>query len=96
MVLVSSNYHCLYSCFQQVDGLLSKVEQAPSRSMQDALYPSMKALISDQLLKHSDIDVKVSVASCMSELTRITAPDAPYDDVQMKVVDILKFFTLRF
>ena len=56
----------------------------------------MKALISDQLLKHSDIDVKVSVASCMSELTRITAPDAPYDDVQMKVVKILKFSTFTF
>ncbi|WOH05508.1 hypothetical protein DCAR_0624925 [Daucus carota subsp. sativus] len=76
----------LLNSLDQVDGLLSKVEQAPSRSMQDALYPSMKALISDQLLKHSDIDVKVSVASCMSELTRITAPDAPYDDVQMKEI----------
>ncbi|KAK1360078.1 Armadillo-type fold [Heracleum sosnowskyi] len=76
----------LLNSLDQVDGLLSKVEQAPSRSMQDALYPSMKALISDQLLKHFDIDVKVSVASCMSELTRITAPDAPYDDVQMKEI----------
>ncbi|KAL8099097.1 sister chromatid cohesion protein PDS5 homolog D isoform X2 [Apium graveolens] len=76
----------LLGSLDQVDGLLSKVEQAPSRSMQDALYPSMKALISDQLVKHFDIDVKVSVASCLSELTRITAPDAPYDDVQMKEI----------
>lgn len=60
--------------------------------MQDALYPSMKALISNQLLRHSDMDVKVSVASCMSELTRITAPDAPYNDEQMKVIRMSKFF----
>lgn len=56
--------------------------------MQDALYPSMKALISNQLLKHTDTDVKVSLASCMSELIRITAPDAPYDDAEMKVAYI--------
>ncbi|KAD6453664.1 hypothetical protein E3N88_08370 [Mikania micrantha] len=54
--------------------------------MVDALKPSMKALIHDNLLKHSDVDVKVAVASCISEITRITAPDAPYDDNQMRDV----------
>ncbi|KAJ4837482.1 hypothetical protein Tsubulata_038176 [Turnera subulata] len=68
-----------------VEHLLINVEQAPSRSMQDALLPPMKALISSALLSHSDADVKVSVASCVSEITRITAPDAPYNDEQMKV-----------
>ena len=53
--------------------------------MQAALLPSQKALVAEQLLRHSDPDVKVSVASCISEITRITAPDAPYDDDQMKV-----------
>ncbi|GKA26860.1 sister chromatid cohesion protein PDS5-like protein isoform X1 [Tanacetum coccineum] len=46
----------------------------------------MKALIQDDLLRHSDVDVKVAVASCISEITRITAPDAPYDDDQMRDV----------
>lgn len=59
--------------------------------MQVALTPSLKALVSDQLLRHSDIDVKVSVAACISEITRITAPDAPYNDEQMKVVRNLVF-----
>ena len=59
--------------------------------MQIALTPSLKALVSDQLLRHSDIDVKVSVAACISEITRITAPDAPYSDDQMKVVRDLEF-----
>ncbi|KAL9313238.1 hypothetical protein ACSQ67_018690 [Phaseolus vulgaris] len=54
--------------------------------MQNALSPSLKALIADQLLRHSDKDVKVAVASCISEITRITAPEAPYDDDQMKEV----------
>lgn len=38
-----------------------------------------------ELLNHLDVDVRVVVASCISEITRITAPDAPYDDEQMKV-----------
>ncbi|GJW26274.1 armadillo-type fold protein [Tanacetum coccineum] len=45
-----------------------------------------KALIQDDLLRHSDVDVKVAAASCISEITRITAPDAPYDDDQMRDV----------
>ena len=54
--------------------------------MQSALSPSLKALVADKLFRHSDVDVKVAVASCISEITRITAPDAPYDDDQMKVL----------
>lgn len=56
--------------------------------MQNALSPSLKALIAEKLIKHSDVDVKVAVAACISEITRITAPDAPYDDDQMKVCAI--------
>ncbi|KAK7352651.1 hypothetical protein VNO80_18076 [Phaseolus coccineus] len=76
----------LLSLLEQVESCLSKVEQSPSDSMQNALSPSLKALIADQLLRHSDKDVKVAVASCISEITRITAPEAPYDDDQMKEV----------
>ncbi|XP_065867038.1 sister chromatid cohesion protein PDS5 homolog D-like isoform X2 [Euphorbia lathyris] len=54
--------------------------------MKDALLPPMKALISDALLRNSDVDVKVSVASCLSEITRITAPNAPYSDDHMKEI----------
>ncbi|KAL8475228.1 hypothetical protein ACS0TY_031586 [Phlomoides rotata] len=54
--------------------------------MQNALSPLMKALVMEDLLKHSDVEVKVDVASCISEITRITAPDAPYDDDKMKDV----------
>jgi hypothetical protein len=62
--------------------------------MQNALSPSLKALVADKLLKHSDADVKIAVASCLIHLTRITAPDAPYDDPQMKVCLIIFYCKL--
>jgi hypothetical protein len=94
MVDQNINHMCLILHFfflelQQVGNSLLKVEQSPSMSMQKALSPSLKALISDKLIKHSDVGVKVALASCLSELTRITAPDGPYDDHQMKVCLII-------
>ncbi|KAF3450964.1 hypothetical protein FNV43_RR07053 [Rhamnella rubrinervis] len=76
----------LLSLLDRVENLLSHVDQAPSKTMQEALLPSMKALISNELLRHSDMDVKVSVVSCITEIMRITAPDAPYNDDQMKEI----------
>ncbi|XVF35666.1 hypothetical protein REPUB_Repub18cG0165800 [Reevesia pubescens] len=76
----------LIPLLDQVESCLSRVEQSPSQSMQNALSPSLKALVAEQLFRHPDDDVKVAVAACISEITRITAPDAPYDDEQMKEV----------
>ncbi|KAG5540851.1 hypothetical protein RHGRI_020928 [Rhododendron griersonianum] len=80
-------YNLLYYCvLKQVENRLTRVEQSPSKSMQTALAPCKKALVANELLRHPDADVKVAVASCISEITRITAPDAPYEDDQMKDV----------
>jgi hypothetical protein len=76
----------LLTLLDKVENLLANVEQAPSKSMHDALLPSMKALITNELLRHAEMDVKVSVLSCITEITRITAPDAPYDDEKMKEI----------
>uniref|UniRef100_A0A6N2K5J7 Tudor domain-containing protein n=1 Tax=Salix viminalis TaxID=40686 RepID=A0A6N2K5J7_SALVM len=76
----------LLDILDKLEHLLANVEQAPSRSMQDALLPPMKALISSAILRHLDEDVRVAVASCMSEIARITAPDAPYNDDLMKEI----------
>jgi hypothetical protein len=46
----------------------------------------VKALVADQLFRHANADVKVAVASCISEITRISALAAPYADDQMKEV----------
>ncbi|KAK9101804.1 hypothetical protein Sjap_019058 [Stephania japonica] len=74
----------LLRLLDQAEIYLRKVEQSPSVSMQAALYPLKKALIANYLLGHVNTDVKVAVASCISEITRISAPNAPYDDDQMK------------
>ncbi|XP_031373588.1 titin homolog isoform X2 [Punica granatum] len=63
---------------------LSRVEQSPNKSIEDALSPCSKALVTDKLFRHADTDVMVAVASCISEITRITAPEAPFTDEQMK------------
>lgn len=72
-------------CAQKAEYYLSRVEQSPSKSIESALSPYMKALVADKLFKHTDIDIKVAVASCISEITRISAPEAPYNDDLMKV-----------
>ncbi|KAE8056284.1 hypothetical protein FH972_013070 [Carpinus fangiana] len=84
----------LLPLLDRVENCLSRVEQSPTKSMQNALSPSLKALVADKLFRHSDVDVKVAVASCISEITRITAPDAPYDDDQMK--DIFQLIVSSF
>ena len=76
----------LLTLLDKVENLLAYVEQEPSKSMRDAFLPSMKALMTDQLLRHVEMDVKVLVVSCIIEITRITAPDAPYKDEQMKEI----------
>lgn len=74
----------LLSVLDRVDVLLSQVEQSPSRQLLDACSIAMKALVKEPLLKHSDNDVKVYVASCLCEVFRITAPESPYEDAEMK------------
>ncbi|KAE8646427.1 uncharacterized protein LOC101213167 isoform X2 [Cucumis sativus] len=81
-----SSTDALLKGLDKAECLLTNVEQSPTRSMRDTLLPLMKALISDKLLKHSEEDVKVTATACITEITRITAPDAPYDDDKMKVI----------
>ncbi|XP_039066314.1 uncharacterized protein LOC120211908 [Hibiscus syriacus] len=76
----------LINLLDQVESFLSRVEQSPGQAMQNALSHSLKALIAEQLFRHPDDDVKVAVAACISEITRITAPEAPYPDDQMREV----------
>ncbi|KAM3705237.1 hypothetical protein ACJW31_03G065600 [Castanea mollissima] len=78
----------------KVENLLAYVEQEPSKSMRDALLPSVKALITNKLLRHGEMNVKVLVVSYIIDITRITAPDAPYKDEQMK--EIFQFIVATF
>ncbi|KAK6139558.1 hypothetical protein DH2020_026704 [Rehmannia glutinosa] len=70
---------------EKAESLLAKVWQRPPVSTCFSLLPAMKALITNEILRHDDVNVQVAVASCFNELTRITCPDPPYDDDVMKV-----------
>ncbi|CAH8330216.1 unnamed protein product [Eruca vesicaria subsp. sativa] len=76
----------LLTLLDETESLLRKVEQDQPLSMQNALIPSKNALVSSDLLSHPDSDVRVSVVSCLTEIVRITAPQAPYTDDQMKEI----------
>lgn len=84
--LLPTQVDVLLPLLDEVENLLKEVEQSPSELIQNAYSQSMKALLNEPLLKHTDGDVKVAVASCISEITRITAPEAPYTDEEMKDV----------
>ena len=84
----------LLTLLDKVEYLLAYVEHKPSKSMRDALLPSVQTLITNKLLRHAEMDVKVSVVSCIIEITRITAPNAPYKDEQMK--EIFQFIVAAF
>ncbi|XP_009117790.2 uncharacterized protein LOC103842872 isoform X2 [Brassica rapa] len=79
-----SSTDSLLDLLHKVETLLSNVEQDPIVAVQSALRPSTKALISADLLRNPDSDVRVYVVSCLTEIMRITAPEAPYHDDHMK------------
>ncbi|KAL2549242.1 uncharacterized protein Fot_10772 [Forsythia ovata] len=67
----------------KLENLLSKVRQEiKQRKLKKVLRPATKALVG--LLRHGEMDVKISVTSCLTELMRITAPNEPLDDDNMK------------
>ncbi|KAL5071081.1 hypothetical protein RYX36_021968 [Vicia faba] len=72
------------SFYEKLELILSILDHDPPMQIQGSLVLPMKTLISDQLLRHADEDVKISVTACLTQITRITAPDAPYDDELMK------------
>uniref|UniRef100_J3LWS5 Sister chromatid cohesion protein n=1 Tax=Oryza brachyantha TaxID=4533 RepID=J3LWS5_ORYBR len=76
----------LLSLLQEASTLLYKVDQNELDSMHSALFPVMSALIKTEILEHTDPGVKLAVASCLTALTKIRAPDPPYDDDVMKGV----------
>ncbi|XP_049408873.1 sister chromatid cohesion protein PDS5 homolog D-like isoform X1 [Solanum stenotomum] len=70
----------LFKLLQKVESLLKMVSQDPFDSTTSAIKPLMKALVRNDLLGHTSEDVKVSVISCITEISRIYAPKYPYND----------------
>eukprot|EP00252_Welwitschia_mirabilis_P017348 TRINITY_DN3843_c0_g1_i6.p1 TRINITY_DN3843_c0_g1~~TRINITY_DN3843_c0_g1_i6.p1 ORF type:complete len:162 (+),score=25.85 TRINITY_DN3843_c0_g1_i6:156-641(+) len=82
----SSSKPVLLRTLTQVAGSLSKVEQSPPRSILKAMSLIMNTLVKPGLLGHSNGEVAVLVATCISEIMRIMAPEAPYDDNVLKEI----------
>lgn len=70
----------LIKLLKQAANSLSELDQFPLPSMLESMQPFLNAIAKEELLKHQDRDVKVLVATCICEITRITAPEAPYND----------------
>lgn len=63
--------------------------------MLEYLHPLFNSIVKPEYLRHQDRDVKLLVATCICEITRITAPEAPYTDDVLKVHFFLKVDWLR-
>lgn len=69
---------------EKLEILLAQVHQGPPASIQDALVPLKEVLLSEELANHAKFDVQISLALCLSELTRINVPNPPFEDEPMK------------
>lgn len=94
LLLPPSSPPLLLNLLDEVMLLLSKIGQVPSHQVKDALFATVKALISDKLMGNTDADVMITVAACLNEILRISAPVAPYDDDKMK--EIFELIVLSF
>lgn len=70
---------------QQGAKCLSEIDQSPPKPVMESMQPFLNAIAKTELLHHQDREVKLYLAACHCEITRITAPDAPYDDEVFKV-----------
>lgn len=62
----------------------------------DIFQPVMKDMIKSELLKHVHMDVKIFIASYISDLSRLTILKQPYYDGLMKVATgrMVKFLSI--
>ncbi|KAA3478562.1 Sister chromatid cohesion PDS5 B [Gossypium australe] len=74
----------LLKLLEQAATCLSELDQSPKSSVMESMQPLLNAIVKPELLKHQDKDAKLLVATCICEITRITAPEAPYSDDVLK------------
>ncbi|CAN8245665.1 unnamed protein product [Cochlearia groenlandica] len=89
-----SSKDSLLKLFKEAAVCLSELEQSPPAPVLNSIQPFLDAVIKPEIINHQDKDVKLLVASCVSEITRITAPEAPYSDNIMK--DIFQLIVSTF
>ncbi|KAL2571387.1 hypothetical protein GLYMA_17G005500v4 [Glycine max] len=85
----------LVKLLKQATTCLAELDQSPLTSTLESMKPFFNAIVKPELLKHQDRDVKLLVATCACEITRITAPEAPYSDEILKDIFQLIVGTFR-
>ncbi|XP_071707442.1 sister chromatid cohesion protein PDS5 homolog A-like [Rutidosis leptorrhynchoides] len=90
----STDKDALINVLTQAATCLTEMDQSPPKTVMESMQPLLKTIVKPELLKHQDEQVKLLVASCTCEITRITAPEAPYDDDVLK--DIFHLFVSTF
>ncbi|KDD72398.1 hypothetical protein H632_c3398p0, partial [Helicosporidium sp. ATCC 50920] len=73
----------LITALQTAQSLLEQAAQS-SQSVCRASRELAAALPQDDLLHHSDANVRLAVACCTFQLLRIYAPESPYSDAEVK------------
>ncbi|KAE9591537.1 hypothetical protein Lalb_Chr20g0119541 [Lupinus albus] len=89
-----SSKDALITLLKQATTCLAELYQSPEASILVSIKPFFDAIVKPELLKHEDRDVKLLVASSLCEITRITAPEAPYSDDVLK--DIFQLIVSTF
>ncbi|KAI3718580.1 hypothetical protein L6452_19457 [Arctium lappa] len=84
----------LLKLLTQAAASLTELDQSPPKALMESMQPVLNAIVKPELLKHQDEEVKLLVATCTCEITRITAPEAPYNDDVLK--DIFHLFVSTF
>lgn len=65
-------------------GMLSEMTQ--SRGLATTIEPLTRALVLPMFLRHKDADVRLLTTTCIMEIMRIVAPDAPYHDDELQEI----------
>ncbi|KAH9619534.1 hypothetical protein KSS87_018648 [Heliosperma pusillum] len=76
----------LLTLLDDLELVFSKMKQAPRPTLREAVLIPTRVLMEEDLFKHSDTDVRITVASCLNEVTRVCAPTPPFEDSKMREI----------
>ncbi|XP_073299366.1 sister chromatid cohesion protein PDS5 homolog D-like isoform X1 [Primulina huaijiensis] len=85
----------LLTLLEKAESILTKVDQRPPGAIELALVPLNQMLITNEIMRHTDVNIQIAVACCFMELTRISAPDFTYSDADMKELSKLCIIVLK-
>lgn len=71
---------------KRLKNLAHELSSADQTDGEPKYHDVAQSLVNPFILKHRDKDVKVHAACCMADILRIFAPEAPYNEEQLKAV----------